>query len=64
MVDEAIVAAQQAKVAAVRDIVEYAAPNGIQTLTKVLEAIMSGASADDAQFLRKALSVHPSSNAT
>jgi polyphosphate kinase len=57
VIDEAIAAAQEAKVAAVRDIVQSAPANDVQTLTKVLEAIMAGASSDDAQVLRKALSV-------
>ncbi|MFO1062423.1 MAG: polyphosphate kinase 2 [Pirellulales bacterium] len=52
---EAVAAAQEAKVAAVRDIVQSAPPNDVQTLTKVLEAIMAGASADDAEVLRKSL---------
>jgi polyphosphate kinase 2 len=62
VIDEAIAAAQEAKVAAVRDIVQSAPPNDIQTLTKVLEAIMAGASADDAQVLRKALTVQDELN--
>ncbi len=55
VVNEAIVAAQDAKVAAVRDIIQSSPPNDVQTLSKVLEAIMAGASADDAEVLRKSL---------
>jgi polyphosphate kinase 2 len=42
---------------AVRDIVQAAPGSDLQTLTKVLKAIMDGASADDAAVLRKALAV-------
>lgn len=55
VVEESIQAAQEAKVAAVRDIVNSVPPYDINTLTKVLEAIMAGASQDDAAVLRKAL---------
>ncbi len=45
---ESIVAAQQSKIVAVRDIVENTPPHDIQTLAKTLEAIIDGASPDDA----------------
>jgi polyphosphate kinase 2 len=54
---ESTLAAQEAKVHAVRDIVRAAPGSDLQTLTKVLQAVMEGASADDAAVLRKALSV-------
>ncbi|MFO0943994.1 MAG: polyphosphate kinase 2 [Pirellulales bacterium] len=55
VVQQSIEAAQEAKIAAVRDIVNSVPPYDVNTLTKVLEAIMSGASQDDAAVLRKAL---------
>ena len=54
-VDEQVVAAQQAKIAAVKDIVSSVPPYDIGTLSKVLEAILAGASTDDAVVLRHAL---------
>lgn len=56
-IEEATRAAQEAKVHAVRDIVQATPGSDLQTLTKVLKAIMDGASADDAAVLRKALAV-------
>ncbi len=55
VVDEAVRAAQEAKIAAVKDIVNSVPPHDVGTLSKVLEAIMTGASADDAMVLRDAL---------
>ncbi len=55
VVQAATEAAQQAKIAAVKDIVSSVPPYDVGTLTKVLEAIMSGASADDAAILRDSL---------
>jgi polyphosphate kinase 2 len=55
VVNEAIQAAQEAKIAAVKDVVQSVSPYDVETLTKVLDAIMSGASADDAAILREAL---------
>ena len=54
-VDEQVVAAQQAKIAAVKDIVSSVPPYDVGTLSKVMEALLSGASADDAIVLRQAL---------
>jgi hypothetical protein len=56
-IEEATRAAQEAKVQAVRDIVQAASGSDLQSLTKVLQAIMDGASSDDAAVLRKALAV-------
>ncbi len=57
-VQEQIAAAQQAKIAAVREIVSSVPPYDVGTLTKVLEAILAGASSDDAVVLRHALQAH------
>jgi polyphosphate kinase 2 len=54
-VSEAVDAAQQSKIVAVRDIVDKTPPHDIQTLAKTLEAIIDGASPDDATILRNAL---------
>ncbi len=54
-VQQQISAAQQAKIAAVKDIVSTVPPYDVGTLSKVLEALLSGASADDAEVLRHAL---------
>jgi polyphosphate kinase len=62
VVDEAIGAAQEAKIAAVKDVVNSVPPHDIGTLTKVLQAIMTGASADDAAILRDALLGNPDPN--
>lgn len=59
VINESIAAAQEAKIAAVRDIVNSVPPHDINTLTKVLEAIMSGASQDEAVVLRQALTAQP-----
>lgn len=59
VVGESIAAAQEAKIAAVRDIVNSVPPHDINTLTKVLEAIMAGASQDEAIVLRQALTSQP-----
>jgi polyphosphate kinase len=55
VISEAISAAQEAKIAAVRDIVNSTPPHDVQTMTKVLEAILSGTSSDDAVVLRESL---------
>jgi len=54
-VSESIDAAQQSKITAVRDIVEQTPPHDVHTLAKTLEAIIAGASPDDATILRNAL---------
>jgi polyphosphate kinase 2 len=55
VIAEAVSAAQEAKIAAVRDIVNSTPPHDMQTMTKVLEAILSGTSSDDADVLRESL---------
>jgi polyphosphate kinase 2 len=64
VVDEAISAAQESKIAAVKDVLNSIPPHDVQALTKALEAIMSGASADDATILREALLGKSEMNAT
>ena len=54
-VTESVDAAQQSKIVAVRDIVERTPPHDIETLAMTLEAIIDGASPDDATLLRNAL---------
>ena len=54
-VAEAVGAAQQSKIAAVRDIIDRTPPHDIQTLAKTLEVIVGGASPEDATILRNAL---------
>ena len=55
VVKESINAAQQSKIAAVSDIVAKTPPHDIETLAKTLEAIIQGASPEDATVLRNAL---------
>ena len=55
VVGQAIAAAQEAKIAAVKDVVDSTPPHDIGALAKALEAIMTGVSADDAAILRDAL---------
>ncbi|MEQ1825508.1 MAG: polyphosphate kinase 2 [Pirellula sp.] len=55
VVEEEISAAQESKIAAVKDVVSSIPPHDISALTKALEAIMTGASADDATALRDAI---------
>ncbi len=57
-IEQAITASQTAKVEAVKDIVNTVPPHDVATLRKVLEAVMAGASSDDAAVLRKALVAH------
>jgi polyphosphate kinase 2 len=54
-VAESVGAAQQSKIAAVRDIIDRTPPHDIQTLAKTLEIIIGGASPEDATILRNAL---------
>ncbi len=61
VVDEAIVASQEKKINAVRDVVEHVPPYDVETLRKVLAVIMAGASPDDAAVLRTALLDGPES---
>ncbi|MFN8743271.1 MAG: polyphosphate kinase 2 [Pirellula sp.] len=55
VVDQAIDAAQSAKVEALKDIITSVPLYDVATLRKVLEAVMTGASSDDVAVLRKAL---------
>lgn len=55
VVDQNIVAAREAKVNAVRDIIGKVPPHDVTTLTEVLQTIMQGTSSDDAAVLRAAL---------
>jgi polyphosphate kinase 2 len=54
-VSEGMVAAQQSKITAVRDIIAGTPPHDIQTLAKTLEVILAGASPEDASILRNSL---------
>lgn len=54
-VGESIRAARDSKIVAVRDIVDKTPPHDIDTLAQTLEAIIDGASPDDAAILRNAL---------
>ncbi|MCA9199457.1 MAG: polyphosphate kinase 2 [Planctomycetales bacterium] len=60
VVTESIDGAQQAKITAVRDIVNGVPPHDVDTLSKVLKVIMDGTSIDDAAVLRQALLDNPS----
>lgn len=57
-VSESIAAAQEAKIEAVKDIISGVPPYDVQTLAKVLQAVLEGTSADDANVLRSALLGH------
>lgn len=59
VVSEAVAAAQNKKVNAVRDIMTHARTGDVNGLADALSAIMSGASPDDAKALRKALMEAP-----
>ncbi len=52
-------AAQEAKINAVKDIVSGVPPHDVDTLAKVMAAIMEGTSSDDASVLRNALLRQP-----
>ena len=55
VVTESVKAAREAKINAVRDIVNTVPPHDVDTLSKVLKAIIDGTSVDDANVLRQAL---------
>ena len=55
VVNESIDAAQESKIVAVRDMIRRVPPNDVDTIAKVLGAIIEGMSVDDAAVLRKAL---------
>ncbi len=56
---ESVESAQEAKVNAVKDVISAIPPHDVGTLSKVLEAIMTGTSSDDAEVLRSALLSRP-----
>ena len=58
-VSESISSAQEAKINAVTDIIAGVPPYDVDTLEKVLSAIMDGTSSDDAAILRNALLNRP-----
>jgi len=60
VVSEAVAAAQNAKISAVRDIVAHARTGDVNGLADSLSAILAGASPDDAAMLRRALMETPS----
>ena len=55
VIDEAVDAARDAKATAVADIVATLAKHDTHSIAETLQAIMAGASPDDAEVLRKAL---------
>lgn len=55
VVGESTVAAREAKVNAVRDVISGVPPHDAETLARVLEAIMDGTSPDDAAVVRNTL---------
>ncbi|MEM1068565.1 MAG: polyphosphate kinase 2 [Planctomycetota bacterium] len=63
VVSESVKAARESKIVAVTDIVANTPPHDIQTLAQTLEAIIEGASPDDASVLRNALLKHSSPDA-
>jgi len=54
-VSESSTAAREAKINAVKDIIGGVPPHDVHTMAEVLQAIMDGASSDDAAILRAAL---------
>ncbi len=54
-VQQAIAAAETSKIVALKDIVTRIAPGDVETVAKTLEAILAGASPDEAEMLRRAL---------
>lgn len=62
VVSESIQAAQEAKIAAVTDVIHGVPPHDTLTLAKVLAAIMDDASPDEAEVLRNALLNHAMSS--
>ena len=62
VVSESIQSAQEAKIAAVKDVISGVPPHDPHTLAKVLEAILDGTSVDDAELIRNALLKRPNAN--
>ncbi|WP_144999477.1 polyphosphate kinase 2 [Polystyrenella longa] len=54
-INKKVDAAQEAKIAAVQDVISGVPPHDPETLAKVLQAILEGSSPDDVEFLRAAL---------
>jgi polyphosphate kinase 2 len=63
-VAESIVAAQESTVEAVRDIISHAPAHDVAAMAQSLQAIMKGASPDDAALLRQALQVGVETNSS
>lgn len=63
VVSESVKKAQDSKIAAVKDIIEATPPHDIGAITGALEAIIAGASPDDAAKLRQVLGHDPSETA-
>ncbi len=59
VVNESVESARAAKISAVRDIVNEVPPHDVDTLSRVLKAIIDGTSVDDAVVLREALLENP-----
>ncbi len=59
-IDESVEAARQRKINAVKDIVNEVPPHDVDTLSRVLKAVIDGTSLDDALVLREALLDTPS----
>ena len=59
-VHESVHAAREAKINAVRDIVNGVPPHDVETLSRVVRTIMDGTSPDDAVILQQALLENPS----
>lgn len=55
VISEKVSAAREAKIAAVRDIISSTPPHDVETIAKVMEAILAGTSPDDAAVLRESL---------
>lgn len=59
VISESVESAREAKINAVRDIVNEVPPHDVDTLARVLKAIMDGTSIDEADLLREALLEDP-----
>jgi len=59
VISESVQAAQEAKITAVKDVIAGVPPYDVDTLAKVLQAIMEGTSSDDAEVVRNALLERP-----
>jgi len=64
VVSKSIQAAQEAKVAAVKDVIRAVPPHDVNTLAKILATIMEGTSPDDAKVVRNALLKHSAPSVT